>query len=277
MASHGFDESSGRETRLLVLVVAVALAVLLLLARFRFPASNLATVDPGAAPLADLAARGTFDELAGAMSGVFSHVSSSVVIVPLEAGAVPPRGTGNHAVPSTDKSSVASRDGKPVQRSIAPALRVRGTLAFMHLPAGFRPSTMPGAEATASLASADVAREIALVRVPSRSAGDGIAEPSRSFAGFSFVAMALATSTGPTLEPAFVGRADILGDARWPQGVMDVGRSPTLVPGSFLFAMDGRFIGMVIKGADDGRAILPASSVEALVAQLEGDEQGGPQ
>jgi hypothetical protein len=122
-----------------------------------------------------------------------------------------------------------------------------------------------------------VAREIALVRVPGLAAGGRIAEASRSFTGFSFVAMALATSTGPTLEPAFIGRADILGDARWPQGIIDVGRSATLVPGSFLFTMDGRFMGMVIDGADDGKAILPASTVEALVAQLEGDEQDGPQ
>ena len=58
-----------RETRLLLATIAVSVGMLLLLARFRFPEeAGRQTVEPAAAPLERLAARATFDELAGTMA-----------------------------------------------------------------------------------------------------------------------------------------------------------------------------------------------------------------
>ena len=135
MATPGFEERSGRETRLLVLVVVVALAVLVLLARFRFPASELTAMTPAPGPLAGLAARATFDEMTSSLTDLLARVAPAITVVPLEKTAEPLKNGGGDkgrgAKAGTDTPAAFAAPAR-----LTPALRLRPDLALVHVPAG---------------------------------------------------------------------------------------------------------------------------------------------
>jgi hypothetical protein len=127
VTTNGIDERTGRETRLLVLVVIIALGVLVVLARFRFPGSDIGSMSPSPGPLAGLAARATFDDMAETIAGLLKRVSPSIVIVRLEPIEVP--------APPARGSAAAPRQAPPPaplpEPRLQPALRVRSDLALV--------------------------------------------------------------------------------------------------------------------------------------------------
>lgn len=260
--SNRTESPSGRETRLLVLVVGVAVAVLLLLARWQFPAADLSVVAPSAAPLAGLAARATFDEMAATMTDVLGRVSPFVVVVPLAPAEPEPDG-GKRATRATGDETVET--ARPV---FAPAVRVRRDLALVHVPDGLAPQA--AVETSVDVVAHDAERRLMLVRVaPSSVAPDTLSASIRTFPGFLYVAAVDATPVGPTIQPVFVGRADGITDPLWSHPLVPASMGPGLTPGALVFGLNSRFAGMVVE-TDAGPMIVPAPALETLVQTLEG-------
>jgi hypothetical protein len=265
MAVNGFRERWGRETRLLVLVVVVSLAVLLLLARFRFPASTLNVSAPTPSPLAGLAGRADFEDLAGTVKALRARLASKLVVVQYDAvrepaGRGPTRGAGSRS------GAAAVLQEPAVPPSLLVGLRVRADLALVHVPAGLYPASVLGSSGPAEVAAANTRRAIALVRIPSVS--DFRPDPSLDpFEGFDYVGQVEGTAYGPTLQPVFVGRVDPVVDAEWPSALLAVGQAPHLSNGAFVFSMAGRFIGMIVRDTS-GAMLVPASVLETAVNEL---------
>lgn len=280
MAPKQTEPQTGRETRFLVLVVGVAVIVLLLLAQWQFPASSLSGVSPSTAPLAGLAARATFDEMASTMADVVGRVSTMAVVVPLERTPVVDEAEGNAA--TSGRGAVpavpAPRDeGEPeeaqeVASSVEPAawalaLRVRRDVAVVHVPEGY--SVLTTADLPVETVVVDGDREVTFLRVAiSNAEPDTLSASIRTFPSFSYVAVVGATPVGPTVQPAFFGRADTVSDPRWSHALVPASAIPGLVAGAFVFSLDSRLIGLAIQG-ESGPMIVPAPALEALVQSVE--------
>jgi len=270
VSANGPEPTSGRETRLLVLVVLVSLAVLLLLARFRFPEANLATVNPSPGPLAGMAARATFEEMSHTLAGVLGRATPTVDVIrlePLPAGQ-PPDGARAPARPPTSGSGAAALPASVSAPRFAAALRVRADLALLHVPAGWRPVALRDQADPIEVVLSDLDREIAVVRLPASTAGSANLSGSASgVTGFLYVAVIYATRSGPTIQPAFIGRTDTETDARWSAPLVVLSGSASVPVGSLVYAIDGRLIGIASRH-DAGVAIVPAAALDDAVARL---------
>jgi hypothetical protein len=266
MPANGPEPTSGRETRLLVLVVVVSLAVLLLLARFQFPEANLATVNPSAGPLAGMAARATFEEMAATLAGLLTRAAPAVEVIrmePLPAGEngpePPARSSGPGATAHTP-SAAAPRFGA--------AIRLRADLAILHVPAGWRPVALQEESSPIEVIFSDTDREIAVVRLPSALTA-GVSPPAAASGGtgFLYVALIQATRSGPTIQPAFVGRTDTETDARWSAPLLVVRGNASVPVGSLVYALDGRLIGLASRH-ETGVAIVPTAALDDMLERL---------
>ena len=129
MTTPGFDERSGRETRLLLLVVVVALACWCCwrASAFRRPSCRRGAC---AGPLAGLAARATFDDMAGVADRSAGAGGAGVTVVPLEtipeAKNASRQGARRQGGPSTPSPAFA-RAGAPDARAAAPSLISRSS------------------------------------------------------------------------------------------------------------------------------------------------------
>jgi hypothetical protein len=255
MATNGFQERSGRETRLLALIVIVSLGVLLVLARFRFPAATLSVAPPVPTPLSNLASRAAFRDLSDAIVTAYDAISPRVVVVRLDEAAPP-------AAPPARGKSAEPPPAPPATR-LAAAVRVRPDVAVLAVPEGFRVGRVAGMEPQG--VAADQGRALTVVRVPPRP--DARLDAGvEGFTGFSFVIQVTATETGPSVQPIFIGRTGAREDARWPSGVVAVDHA-TVPEGAFLFTLEGRFLGMVIRTGAVA-AIVPPSAIEHAAAAL---------
>lgn len=241
---------SGRETRLLLLVIVVAVAMLLILAQFRYPAPDRAAATPVAGPIERLAARATFEELTLIMADVSARVQPALTVLQIER--IPP------VAPPPRRGTPAPEPAPSERRSVA-ALRVDTDLAVAYLPEGFRVVGQTDGEAVVE----DETRRLVLVRVeaaPFTSVGT-----VTSISGPGYVAVFEGARGGPAVRPLFVGRVDELDDPRWPSPVLAVGGDPQLNAGAFVYALDGRLVGMTIPD-ESGVAIV---RVPALLAAVE--------
>jgi hypothetical protein len=269
MAPEGTEPQTGRETRLLVLVVGVSVAVLLLLAQWQFPGASMSSGTPGSAPLVGLAARATFDEMASTMADVVGRVSPLTVAIPLEPVPAPVSVPGKESRSGNGADIAAAEQETPATATPAAwtlGVRVARDLALAWIAEGFAVQT--SSEPSVSVVAHDVAREMALVRVRASNASpDTLSASVRAFPSFSYAAGIDATPVGPTAQPIFLGRADTVADARWSHPLVPGTVAPGLVPGTVLFSLNGRLIGMVV-GRRDAPMIVPAPAIEALVQAL---------
>lgn len=271
MPVNGPEPTSGRETRLLVLVVVVSLAVLLLLARFQFPAANLATVNPSPGPLAGMAARATFEEMSATLAGILARAGAAVEVIRLEpapletqAGSAA-RGT-RPTPPASAPGSVPAAAG--ITPQFTPALRVRPDLGLLHVPHGWRPAGLRDLPNPLEVVWMDVEREIAAVRLPVVPSGfAGLPAAAAGVTGFLYVGVIQGTRSGPTIQPAFIGRADTETDARWSAPLVVLSGAPTMPVGALVYAIDGRLVGLVTRH-DAGVAIVPAAALDEAVTRL---------
>jgi len=267
MSTEGFQERRGRETRLLVLVVGVSIAVLLLLAQFRFPEADLSTTPPTSSPLAGLAGRASFDDLALTMNALLGRVSPQLAIV--ELGATGEGGSGTASggeATAAEPADVPVDTEWPARTRLVVALRVAPDVALVHVPAGWEPLRYAGAEVPVEVVAADPARRLSLLRTTTLS--EFRSEPSTDvFMGLAYVGAFDATTSGPTVEPVFVGRVGTRTSERWPAALYTLGSGTTLQAGTFLFSFDGRLVGLVVRGPE-GPAIVPASVLDAVVDEL---------
>lgn len=279
MPVNGPEPSSGRETRLLVLVVVVSLAVLLLLARFRFPTANLATVNPSPGPLAGMAARATFEEMSATLARILTRAGASVEVVrlepaPRETPAAAAQGTRGTSPPAGASGAAPAAEAGVTPRYV-PLLRVRSDLGLLHVPLGWRPAGLRDMPNPIEVVWMDAEREIAAVRLPPMPGSfGGLPASAAGVTGFQYVGVIQGTRSGPTIQPAFIGRTDTETDARWSAPLVVVSGAPAVPLGSLVYAIDGGLVGLVTRH-DAGVAIVPAAALDDAVTRLSAG--GAPQ
>ncbi|HXW05165.1 MAG TPA: PDZ domain-containing protein [Vicinamibacterales bacterium] len=231
-------QNGGRETRLLLATIAVSVLMLLLLARFRFPEEAARqTVEPAPAPLERLAARATFDELAGIMADLERRLAPGVTVLAQQ-----------------------SEDGA----SFMPAVRLASDRAVAVLPRMSRLAPLPE-RAPPQIVSRYATRELVVVQVDAgASAVPAIASQLRP--GPRYVAVMEATPDAPVIRPVYIGRTELLPDPRWTEPVLRVGAVQQTLPiGSAIFSLDGGFIGLVFDTAGTAM-VAPADALRALAS-----------
>jgi S1-C subfamily serine protease len=226
-----------REARLLLATIAVSVLMLLLLAQFRFPEEAARpTVEPAPAPLERLAARATYDELAGIMADLERRLSPSITAI---------------------------RQQSDAGASWVPAVRMASDRAIAVMPTGAQlTSTATGA--APAILNRFARRDLVVVQVPSGAS----AVPSASTTGRPgprYVAVLEATARGPVVRPVYIGRTDVLTDPKWPEPLLSVGAVQQVVPvGSAIFSLDGGFMGLV-SGSGTDVTVVPADTLRTLV------------
>lgn len=253
-----------RETRLLLLTIAVSVGVLLVLARFRFPDQAPA---PPAQPLERLAARATFDELAGIVERLDRTIAPSLVVLRV--------GAPESLTPRSLATVLDGNQNRNAAMSYVPALRVRPTAALALLDARQTVQGVVGNEGAVPLVIArDPVRRLALVRVPAPAVDspwqwrplDPITVPR-------YVVSVEASRGGSTLRPVFFGRADRFAEPRWSEPLLVLGHTAVAAEGSFVFSLEGQFVGLAVEEAGV-MALVPADAVQAAADRLH--EQGTP-
>jgi S1-C subfamily serine protease len=207
-----------RETRLLLATIAVSVGMLLLLARFRFPEEAARqTVEPAAPPLERLAARATFDELAGIIADLERRILPTLLPV---AGQRP--------------------DGT----LYVPAVRVTADRAVAMLPGDYRIASV-GSELKPNVLLHDVVREVAVVAAPPRADGIPSLPATGGRPGPRYVAVVEATGGTLSIRPVYIGRTDLVPDGRWSEPLLAVAAvQQNVSAGSAVFSLDGAFIGL---------------------------------
>ena len=245
-----FDDRSGRDSRLLALVILIAVVVLVVLARFRYPQNDTgpAAVTPG--PLERLAARATYDDLAAAVHTALQRIEPALVTLSLEPDPAGARAARGEAPPG----------GSDARSRVA--VRLGNDWAIVHVPRGFRLASLGDSFVVREV---NAAREVAMISGPLRSGENqqpaGVAE----LVGFAYVCVVDPTPDGPTATPVFIGRVRTLFDERWNDSVLIPGGTSAVAPGSLLFQLDGRFLGIAVGHSGGGVAVVPASLLEAAV------------
>jgi hypothetical protein len=223
--------STGRETRLLVGTIAVSVVMLVLLARFRFPEEATRQVAlPAVPPLERLAARATYDELAGMMAELERSIAPAIVTMRVE-----PSGT------------------------FVPAPRLAADLAVVMLSAGDHLANQPDGK----IVGHETTRGFAAVAVPALP--EIVALRTRDpRPGPRYVAVVEATAQGPVVRPLYVGRTELIADPRMDDSLLSIAVLRQAVGrGAAIFALDGTFIGL----ADDSQdrvTIIPAASLRSF-------------
>lgn len=225
---------SRRETRLLLATIAVSVGMLLLLARFRFPEEAARqTVEPSPAPLERLAARATFDELAGIMADLERRILPAVSTV------------------------VGQSDGGSL---FVPAVRMTPDRAIAILPGEFRVSA---ADATVQprVLLRDAVRNLVVIQPPPRPDAAPAVPATGDRLGPRYVAVVETPGGTPAIRPVYVGRTDPFGDPKWSDPLIRVAAvQQSISTGAAVFSLDGAFIGLAVP--EGGRVIvIPAATL----------------
>jgi S1-C subfamily serine protease len=231
---------SSRETRLLLLTLAVSVAALLLLARFRFPERPLTDLSPPQ-PLTRLTRVTAFDELSAMLRDLLRQFEGAVVL--------------------------AHTPG------VALGLLVRDDLALVPLAPGARVEAVAGSPLPANgLVARDDQRGLAVVRVPGYTAPEiSVQPPATPLDAPGYVAILEAAADGPTIRAEFVSRYSTEPHAGWDQPVLVLSGPTTAKPGSLLFTLSGRLVGMTL--ADSGRMlVVPADALMSRATRLANGE-----
>ena len=121
----------------------------------------------------------------------------------------------------------------------------------------------------------DPDKEVAVISLPLRDGEDQLSTGSAELTGFAYVCAVDPTPAGPTATPVFIGRVRTLLDARWGDNLIVPGSTAGLTPGSLLFQLDGRFLGLVVGQAGGGIAVVPAGVLAATLNAARGRASGG--
>lgn len=218
-----------RELRLLLVTVGASLAVLVGLAQLRFPAPGAAPAPAQLLPLERLGPQAVYEDLVQAVARTEARVLPHIV-------------------------ARAREDRRP-----GLALRWNSSQAVAWTP---RPERALGADVVA----VERNRGLLLVR-HARASGAPLPEWAPESAGPLYVAAAEVGAAGPALRPVFVGRLKTVASATW--GSLLSISAASLEPGTFLFTLDGRLLGLVVPDAGASGVLSGASlraSVDAIVS-----------
>jgi hypothetical protein len=231
------DRGQRRETRLLLATIGVSIAMLLLLARFRFPEESRGAPEPAAAPLERLAARATFEELAATMADLERRIEGRIEVLRIQ----PERSTGG----------------------FVPAPRLAPGRAVVVLGAEEKLVTGSGDDVPVIIGR-DADRDLAVVAVPPRAEDLVTPRSGPPRPGPRYVAVVDATQHGPAIRPLYIGRVELIQDPRTSSPLLSVAAAQQTLPrGAAIFALDGRFIGLVSQSGG-ALAIVPGESLRTF-------------
>lgn len=229
-----------RETRLLLATIAVSVGVLLLLARFRFPEELARPPDaePVPPPLERLAARATYEELAGIMADLERRVVPAIVTL---------RAQGDRGTVSV----VAVRIGP--DRAVG-------------LMAGALNLIADEGASEATVVMRDPEREVVVVATQPRPDAVPTLPGTVTRSGPRYVAVVEATGGNPAVRPVYIGRADLIPDPRWSDPLLSIAAvQQTVTSGSAVFLLDGTFLGLATENF--GRVtVVPGSTLRAFAS-----------
>lgn len=223
-----------RELRLLLVTIGASLAVLVGLARLRFPAAGPAPPPQQLLPIDRLGPQALYEDLVRAVARLETRL-------------------GPHLVER------AGEDGRP-----ALALLWNSTQALAWSP-------LPERASDARILAVDRGRGLLLLRHATSPPPAALAEWSPEAAGPIYLAVAEPGPGGWALRPVYVGRLRATHSTTW-GGVLAVSGA-SLTPGSFLFTLDGRRLGLVVPDAG-GAAVLAGSNLRAHAESLARDPRG---
>lgn len=227
--------SWSRESRFLLLTVIVCAGVLLGLARLRFPDRPM----PSAAgpPLERLAARASYDALAGDIRRIKPVIDANLVVVRVDSRTPDSPRTGRDAL--TTASRVTAVTHLAALRTGADA-----AMAFMGREIPADRVIDAGTRMPVPVVHRDPVRDWAVLRVP---AGSTPSLKRRSLADLpipTYVIVVEGTQAGTTLRPVFLGQGTRFTSARWARPLLPLG-GIAVAPGALLFTLDGEFVGAV--------------------------------
>jgi hypothetical protein len=237
--------SVSRETRQLLVVLLVATSALWVLARLRFP-DRVPNPNPVGPVLAQLSPPSAFDDVTDTVVRVQDQLAGAFVTV----GAVP----GAAEAPRSTR-----------------ALRLDSRVAVTRL------SSVESAFDTAEWAELfhDRATRLAVLRTnEGSSAGVPTSMVRRLDRPRFFLACPIESGGTLELRPVFVSGLSPASDPAWGD-VWLVPDGGPLMPDSFVFAVDGSFVGLAIK-LQDRLAIAPAAVVRSLAERIVAAPRGRP-
>jgi hypothetical protein len=257
-----------RETRLLLVTITISLLVLLLLSRLRFPEAP-SIVEALPPPLERLAARATYDELAGIVASLKRRISPNLVVIRLASRV--------DTQPRVLADVLGSTPSDETFRHV-PALRVSETTAFAALGSDARIVGLVGKPAgtdTAELIATDTMRRLSLLRV-TPSGPDSLPQLTLSdLETPPYVVVVEGTRAGLTFRPVFIGTDDRFSDPRWERPLLAVSSIALTSHGALVFSLEGQFLGCAV--VEDGTlAIAGARDILAAVASLSTGATGSP-
>jgi serine protease Do len=230
--------SGRRETRLLLATIGISVGMLLLLARFRFPEEAARqAAEPAPAPLERLAARATYDELAGIMADLERRILPAVITVA----------------------------GRVAESTIyVPAVRLTPDRAVAIL-SGERRLVAGESEPAPALVLRDAVRELVVI-APPPDGGIPAVPATTGRPGPRYVAVVEAAGTAPSIRPVYIGRTELVSDPRWSEPLLRIAAvQQSVASGSAVFSLDGAFVGLATDV--EGRLrIVPAATLRDVAA-----------
>jgi hypothetical protein len=161
-----------------------------------------------------------------------------------------------------------SGDGAPGGSRLIPALRVRDDLAIAVLPGDAQVDAVEGAAAASGnpVVARDEVRGLVLVRVPAQPVHSLPVQPQNEPLELpAFLVIIDAAPGGPAIRAEFVSRATTATHPAWDGPILALGGVANVRPGSMVFTLAGRFVGMVLPD-DEDTLVAPA---EALIARAD--------
>lgn len=249
-----------RETRYLLLTMTVSVAALLLLARFRFPERQPVAVVPP--PLERLAARATYDELAGVVSASRARVDTLVSVLKV-------------TLPAPQPQSVAQMLRRPAPLgevpAFVPAVRTEAEAGVAFLPWPLAGHDLIVGDQKVDVIASDPVLGVVLVRLPPPTGGTWSWAVENTISPGRYVVVVEGSRHGPSLRPVFLGRADEMPSPGWDR-VLLVDQPLPGREGSLLFSLAGAFMGMLVYHGDTP-ALVTAATLRSVADRL---KQGQP-
>ena len=237
-----------RETRLLLMTILVSLAALWVLARIRF-AERPVTPNPITPVLTQLAPPPVFEQLSSAVFQVESRLSPLLMGIDV-------------------RRSASAGDPGP---DVVPALRMDSDIAVAMLD---QSESSDGTDlgSGVTVIALDPTTGLAVLRVP---VGDSPAEPfsapvmwlPRRPESPRFLVAGEVSSGSISVRPVFVGGLQAIASPLWSETVWAMPARTDLIPGTFVFTIDGAFAGLVASAG--GRpTLVPGEVVKNTVDRL---------
>ena len=247
------QSSVSRDTRVLLTIVAISIATLWALARIRFPDRP---PTPNLVPpvLAQLTPPSAFDDIVSVVAQLETRLRLSLLGVDVE------RRRGANA---------------SAMRTTVSALRFRDDLAVALIGATSSTDWSDARVVGATEVARDRASTLAVVRLPAGIAPELPTWTVRRPSYPRFLVAGDVSPAGVSLRPVFVGSFHAVLTPIWAEPLWALPDRMGLVPGTFVFTLDGELAGLVVE--HDGRpALVPANDVVSAAYRIVREDQKPP-